>query len=192
MAAISGDQLRGHLDGLILAALERGAAHGWDIWRSLEAASGGALRAKEGSLIRPCIAWRAGADCRAVGSRDGRPPRAAATRLSLDRQGPPSLGRCPRSVAPLRHRSGQSFGSPGMKALRIHVERVVRPIRASNRRKDRMREELLAHLVGLFDEERRERAMTRRPRPARSAALATRRRYRASCKTAFLGSNAWP
>lgn len=50
MAPISGDQLRGHLDGLILAALERGAAHGWDIWRGLEDASGGALTLKEGSL----------------------------------------------------------------------------------------------------------------------------------------------
>ena len=31
-----------------------------------------------------------------------------------------------------------------MKALRVHVERIVRPIRASSLRKDRMREELLA------------------------------------------------
>lgn len=50
MAVIGGDQLRGHLEGLILAALERSAAHGWDIWRQLEAASGGALALKEGSL----------------------------------------------------------------------------------------------------------------------------------------------
>lgn len=50
MATINGDQLRGHLEGLILAALEQGAAHGWDIWRSLEAASNGALALKEGSL----------------------------------------------------------------------------------------------------------------------------------------------
>jgi len=50
METISGDQLRGHLEGLILAALERDTAHGWDIWRSLEAASNGALALKEGSL----------------------------------------------------------------------------------------------------------------------------------------------
>lgn len=50
MATIRGDQLRGHLEGLILAALEREAAHGWDIWRRLEQASGGALELKEGSL----------------------------------------------------------------------------------------------------------------------------------------------
>ncbi len=40
-----------------------------------------------------------------------------------------------------------------MKELRIHVERAVRPIRASNLRKDRMREELLAHLRALYEEE---------------------------------------
>jgi hypothetical protein len=40
-----------------------------------------------------------------------------------------------------------------MKELMIHVERVVRPIRALESRKDRMREELLAHLTSIFDEE---------------------------------------
>ncbi len=41
-----------------------------------------------------------------------------------------------------------------MKSLRIHVERIVRPIRASVPRKNKMREELLAHLRTAFDEER--------------------------------------
>jgi hypothetical protein len=41
-----------------------------------------------------------------------------------------------------------------MTALREHVERAVRPVRALVRRKDRMREELLAHLASLVDEER--------------------------------------
>ncbi|HTU25677.1 MAG TPA: helix-turn-helix transcriptional regulator [Pirellulales bacterium] len=50
MGTIRGDQLRGHLDGLILASLERGEAHGWDILRNLETASGGMLALKEGSL----------------------------------------------------------------------------------------------------------------------------------------------
>jgi hypothetical protein len=40
-----------------------------------------------------------------------------------------------------------------MKVLRAQVERVVRPIRASSFRKDRMREELLSHLIRQFDEE---------------------------------------
>jgi DNA-binding PadR family transcriptional regulator len=50
MASIHGDRLRGHLEGLILAALERGTAHGWEVWHRLEAASSGALALKEGSL----------------------------------------------------------------------------------------------------------------------------------------------
>jgi hypothetical protein len=40
-----------------------------------------------------------------------------------------------------------------MKELMIHVERVVRPVRALESRKDRMREELLAHLTSIFEEE---------------------------------------
>jgi PadR family transcriptional regulator PadR len=50
MAPIEGDQLRGHLAALILAALEQGTAHGWEIWTRLEASGEGALRLKEGSL----------------------------------------------------------------------------------------------------------------------------------------------
>jgi PadR family transcriptional regulator PadR len=50
MAAIRGDQLRGHLDGLVLASLERGPAHGWDIARRLDQQARGGLQLKEGSL----------------------------------------------------------------------------------------------------------------------------------------------
>lgn len=35
---------------MVLAALERGTAHGWEIWSRLEEAGGGALQLKEGSL----------------------------------------------------------------------------------------------------------------------------------------------
>ncbi len=41
-----------------------------------------------------------------------------------------------------------------MKALRISVERIVRPLHASELRKDRIREELLSHITAAFDEER--------------------------------------
>lgn len=41
-----------------------------------------------------------------------------------------------------------------MKDLMVHVERAVRPIHASPTRKRRMRQELLAHLTALFEEER--------------------------------------
>ena len=50
MAEISGDQLRGHLQDMVLSALDRGAAHGLEILRRLEAAGEGSLRLKEGSL----------------------------------------------------------------------------------------------------------------------------------------------
>jgi hypothetical protein len=39
--------------------------------------------------------------------------------------------------------------------LKIIVERAVRPVRASGARKQQMREELLAHVAGVFDEEAR-------------------------------------
>lgn len=50
MNTITGDQLRGHLDTLILAALEAGEAHGLGVLQRLKAAGCGVLRLKEGSL----------------------------------------------------------------------------------------------------------------------------------------------
>ena len=50
MKPIGGDQLRGHLESLVLAVLEDGPAHGWDICRRLDATSDGALSLKEGSV----------------------------------------------------------------------------------------------------------------------------------------------
>src|SRR6201990_2368480 len=50
MEPISGDSLRGHLETMALAALERGEAHGFEILRRLEEAGCGALKLKEGSL----------------------------------------------------------------------------------------------------------------------------------------------
>jgi DNA-binding PadR family transcriptional regulator len=47
---ITGDSLRGHLETLILSALRRGDAHGFEILKRLEEAGSGALRLKEGSL----------------------------------------------------------------------------------------------------------------------------------------------
>ena len=54
---------------------------------------------------------------------------------------------------------GQSNrGSPGMSEdiltkLKVLVERAVRPVRASVTRKRHMREELLAHVTAIFEEE---------------------------------------
>ena len=50
MSTITGDQLRGHLDMLVLAALEAGEAHGLGIIERLESAGCGLLKLKEGSL----------------------------------------------------------------------------------------------------------------------------------------------
>src|SRR5215469_18552307 len=50
MLQINGDALRGHLEGLVLSALRRGDAHGFEILKRLEEAGEGALKLKEGSL----------------------------------------------------------------------------------------------------------------------------------------------
>ena len=50
MSTINGDQLRGHLDTMILATLEGGEAHGLGILHRLETAGCGLLQMKEGSL----------------------------------------------------------------------------------------------------------------------------------------------
>lgn len=47
---INGDNLRGHLETLILSTLKRGKAHGFEILKRLEASGAGMLKLKEGSL----------------------------------------------------------------------------------------------------------------------------------------------
>jgi ATP-dependent Clp protease ATP-binding subunit ClpC len=55
--------------------------------------------------------------------------------------------------------------------LKVLVERVVRPVRATMARKRRMREELLAHAVSAFEEE------TQRTADEQAALDAARRRF---------------
>jgi PadR family transcriptional regulator PadR len=50
MQKIEGDTLRGHLEGMVLAALARGEAHGFEVLRRLEELGCGALSLKEGTL----------------------------------------------------------------------------------------------------------------------------------------------
>ncbi len=50
MKQITGDKLRGHVEDLILAALDRSEAHGLEIVKKIDAAGSGALKLKEGSL----------------------------------------------------------------------------------------------------------------------------------------------
>jgi DNA-binding PadR family transcriptional regulator len=47
---IQGDKLRGHLETMVLAVLDRDEAHGLEILRRLDEAGCGLLRLKEGSL----------------------------------------------------------------------------------------------------------------------------------------------
>lgn len=50
MSDIRGDALRGHLETLVMSALRRGEAHGFEILRRLEEAGSPVLKLKEGSL----------------------------------------------------------------------------------------------------------------------------------------------
>jgi len=90
MKDITGNTLRGHLETLVLAILEKGEAHGFEILRRLKEESAGALNLKEGSLYPAlyrleemgCIAgnWEGESEERArgqvleQGARSRRPP----------------------------------------------------------------------------------------------------------------------
>ena len=50
MKDIRGDELRGHLETMVLAVLERGEAHGYEILQRLDSAGSGALNLKEGTI----------------------------------------------------------------------------------------------------------------------------------------------
>lgn len=50
MAKIEGNMLRGHLETMVLAVLERGDAHGFEIMQRLDEKGRGALHLKEGTL----------------------------------------------------------------------------------------------------------------------------------------------
>src|SRR5262249_6495820 len=62
-------------------------------------------------------------------------------------------GRAPRGLDHICHGYRPHRGGPGMRVLKVQVERAVRPVRASERRKDRMREELYTHLLKTYEEE---------------------------------------
>ena len=66
MEAIKGDQLRGHLETLVLSALQQGEAHGLEISRRLEEAGCGLLRLKEGSLYPALYRLEAAGKVKAV------------------------------------------------------------------------------------------------------------------------------
>jgi hypothetical protein len=78
--------------------------------------------------------------------------------LRTNNEGATQDRRGPSRVAAIRPRSRRHSGSTRMNEsiltqLKVIVERAVRPVRASTSRKRKMREELLAHVVGVFEEE---------------------------------------
>src|SRR2546421_10784470 len=81
MASIGGDTLRGHLEMLVLATLERGEAHGLEILRRLEAGGCGLLKLKEGSLYPALYRLEAAGEVAAVWEQDARGRRGARRRI---------------------------------------------------------------------------------------------------------------
>src|SRR3954447_24412888 len=81
MEPISGDKLRGHLEMLILATLERGEAHGLEILRRLELGGCGLLKLKEGSLYPALYRLQSAGEGAAVGERERTARRGARRRI---------------------------------------------------------------------------------------------------------------
>lgn len=81
MKTIHGDQLRGHLETMILASLERGEAHGLEILGRLETSGCGLLRLKEGSLYPALYRLEAAGQVHAVWETEPHGRRGARRRI---------------------------------------------------------------------------------------------------------------
>src|SRR5947209_7989888 len=81
MDAIDGDKLRGHLETLILATLEKGDAHGLEILRRLEQSGCGLLKLKEGSLYPALYRLEAAGEVVAMWEKDSGGRRGARRRI---------------------------------------------------------------------------------------------------------------
>jgi PadR family transcriptional regulator len=81
MDAINGDKLRGHLETMILSALERSQAHGLEVLRRLEEAGCGLLRLKEGSLYPALYRLEAAGEIKAVWESEPHGRRGARRRI---------------------------------------------------------------------------------------------------------------
>lgn len=81
MDSIQGDKLRGHLETMILSALERGEAHGLEILHRLEEAGCGLLRLKEGSLYPALYRLEAAGQIAAVWEEEPHGRRGARRRI---------------------------------------------------------------------------------------------------------------
>jgi PadR family transcriptional regulator PadR len=81
MDVIDGDKLRGHLEMLILATLERGEAHGLEILHRLEQRGCGLLKLKEGSLYPALYRLEASGEVVAVWEKQAQGRRGARRRI---------------------------------------------------------------------------------------------------------------
>jgi PadR family transcriptional regulator, regulatory protein PadR len=81
MEMIAGDKLRGHLESLILATLDRGDAHGLEILRRLEVGGCGLLKLKEGSLYPALYRLEEAGEISAVWEREQNGRRGARARI---------------------------------------------------------------------------------------------------------------
>src|SRR5579864_3640347 len=81
MQAIGGDKLRGHLETLILATLEKGEAHGLEILHRLEERGCGLLKLKEGSLYPALYRLEAAGEVVAVWEKEQKGRRGARRRI---------------------------------------------------------------------------------------------------------------
>lgn len=50
MTTLNGDMLRGHIEGLVLATLESGEAHGYEVMQRLNTEARGVFHMREGAL----------------------------------------------------------------------------------------------------------------------------------------------
>jgi PadR family transcriptional regulator, regulatory protein PadR len=81
MQPIDGDKLRGHLETLILATLEKGEAHGLEILRRLEVGGCGLLKLKEGSLYPALYRLESDGQVQAVWEKENHGRRGARRRI---------------------------------------------------------------------------------------------------------------
>jgi len=81
MTAIDGDQLRGHLETLILATLEHGQAHGREILQRLGERGCGLLKLKEGSLYPALYRLETAGQVKATWEKDSHGRRGARRRI---------------------------------------------------------------------------------------------------------------
>jgi len=71
MKQIARDMLRGHLEGMVLAVLARGEAHGYEVLQRLREESENALQLKEGSLYPALYRLEKAAYVKARWEREG-------------------------------------------------------------------------------------------------------------------------